>query len=1268
VRATFVYSNAGDKLVGIEDGIRTSTTFDIAGRPLVSVSPAGRTTFTHDAAGNRTRTEAPASTTFFGWDSRGRMATAEPPAGTTTMTYDTEGRRLRKDAPTGSSTRFLFDHDKVLQEDDGSGGGTKGYISTEGEYGDLLSAWGGVSGAQHYAFDASGSAEALLAPDGSVADKWSYRAFGLSSQTSGTDQNRFQWVGKLGYQADTEWGLYLLRDRSYDPDLGRFVSPDPDGLAAGDPNLFRYCVNDPLAKSDPSGRRILVWEEDCTTRTGWWEVTVHRHWDNNLPVVLFSEKAYTAYAVRAKTPTGRPSLLRGFEDVKGYNYAELNLFDVMPSEFWAKVRQRENLGGLSTEIEKSMQDDRVMGFKLDSGGLDLKWSDPVSSWFHYASRVSKVFQEAIRAASGFFGALTRALGRAVLRAILAGVAALLKAAGMPDPNKFIDTINRFADNLVKVASAVLFNPIGFLEKLAGAALDGVEKFVQPDTLLGHLKSAVFGWLASPTQGEDKKPASIPELPKDASAEAITGFGLGLMGITKDRLLGLAAGAFGEEALGAAMQAWELLDKAGSLGKLATKGFEGFSLASLGSADVLGLAAEGANTVMPAILAAAAKKALEKLITATTPAGAALLLFEALTWVVKNIVDFLVLADVADGKNREAVAEKVNTTLGSGLKLAFSFLASQLGLDGLRDTALGGIATMQSKVEEKLKKLIDGLAEKALGWLGIGAKGGGAGALAPPQEIVAGKEKHTWQPRWAAAGKAVPGAKAGKGLRIVAHSAGELELVAIAEALEKDKPSGKEAKEAQGKVAAPLKELKKQDPALRKGDEAAERIEKAEKAKQAAKKAVAAGGKAPTTKVAEPTDADLTAVKDALVARGVVSEEGKKLAEILLPLPYCVLRLYMGKAGGHGCFWAGHAWRDWMKRQRLVEDRSATGLLAEAEEWFVPGPRPDPAALRLLRVRLDHGGGEWTLADLIRSLEWLASKGAVEGGTFWLEMPEQGVVGWAKVEGIDPCPPLAEGKGALVTGWFAHSRARAHGLRLAGSEEVLAITGRHPVWSKDRGDWVPVAELRRGEGVELEEGRTGVVESADLLPGEEPVYNIEVEGQHCYRVGEQGLLVHNASAVGPADITLDAAQMMQLQSLAQERVSLGLPVAGSATDTSTLVKLLIGGHTIWGINRTTGGRTQAQLQRYNEDARCCHSRGTGATSATLDHAEADSIFQAYDRHITANTAIMYCDRPLCGYCRTSLANLLCLALNQTLLWIGPNATRTGYVTYTFTVPT
>ena len=39
----------------------------------------------------------------------------------------------------------------------------------------------------------------------------------------------------------------------------------------------------------------------------------------------------------------------------------------------------------------------------------------------------------------------------------------------------------------------------------------------------------------------------------------------------------------------------------------------------------------------------------------------------------------------------------------------------------------------------------------------------------------------------------------------------------------------------------------------------------------------------------------------------------------------------------------------------------------------------------------------------------------------------------------------------------------------------------------------------------------VVESRVRRPGCEPVYNIEVDGDHVYRVGESGVLVHNASA-------------------------------------------------------------------------------------------------------------------------------------------------------------
>ena len=39
----------------------------------------------------------------------------------------------------------------------------------------------------------------------------------------------------------------------YQPELGRFLQPDPKEFAAGDYNLYRYCHNDPVNRSDPFG-------------------------------------------------------------------------------------------------------------------------------------------------------------------------------------------------------------------------------------------------------------------------------------------------------------------------------------------------------------------------------------------------------------------------------------------------------------------------------------------------------------------------------------------------------------------------------------------------------------------------------------------------------------------------------------------------------------------------------------------------------------------------------------------------------------------------------------------------------------------------------------------------------------------------------------------------------------------------------------------------------------------------------------------------------
>jgi RHS repeat-associated protein len=62
--------------------------------------------------------------------------------------------------------------------------------------------------------------------------------------------NRFMFQGREYFP---ELGIYDYRHRMYDPLLGRFLQTDPTGFGAGDMNLFRYCGDDPVDRSDPTG-------------------------------------------------------------------------------------------------------------------------------------------------------------------------------------------------------------------------------------------------------------------------------------------------------------------------------------------------------------------------------------------------------------------------------------------------------------------------------------------------------------------------------------------------------------------------------------------------------------------------------------------------------------------------------------------------------------------------------------------------------------------------------------------------------------------------------------------------------------------------------------------------------------------------------------------------------------------------------------------------------------------------------------------------------
>ena len=79
-----------------------------------------------------------------------------------------------------------------------------------------------------------------------------------------------------------------------------------------------------------------------------------------------------------------------------------------------------------------------------------------------------------------------------------------------------------------------------------------------------------------------------------------------------------------------------------------------------------------------------------------------------------------------------------------------------------------------------------------------------------------------------------------------------------------------------------------------------------------------------------------------------------------------------------------------------------------------------------------------------------------------------------------------------------------------AKKVLFPTGTtiHPVWSVDRQEWVPLAELAEGEVLQGLDG-LAVVLSVTLSRGFRPVYNIRVDGERVYQAGELGFVVHNS---------------------------------------------------------------------------------------------------------------------------------------------------------------
>jgi RHS repeat-associated protein len=116
----------------------------------------------------------------------------------------------------------------------------------------------GAGSTYWYLTDHLGTVRDVAAYSGGVttiANHIAFDSFGRRASETNTALGDFD-LGFTGKWLDRATGLQWNLNRWYSPSIQRWMSEDPIGFAAGDPNLNRYVGNMPVMYTDPSG---LYW-------------------------------------------------------------------------------------------------------------------------------------------------------------------------------------------------------------------------------------------------------------------------------------------------------------------------------------------------------------------------------------------------------------------------------------------------------------------------------------------------------------------------------------------------------------------------------------------------------------------------------------------------------------------------------------------------------------------------------------------------------------------------------------------------------------------------------------------------------------------------------------------------------------------------------------------------------------------------------------------------------------------------------------------------
>lgn len=211
--------------------------------------------------GNFNLTAAPGFTATY--DAANHLISATNNQQSVEFLYDGLGRCVRRTINEKDATIFTYDGWKPIAEWD-EWGNFKAWNLYGPGADEILLRYQVKMGYIRFHTDPHGNVTFLLDNDGAIREKCTYDAFGKPTitQWSSGETPSTSWYGHeflfQGRQYIGVLGIYDYRNRFYHPRLGRFLQVDPLGLDGGDMNLYRYCGDDPVDLSDPTGTSWLT--------------------------------------------------------------------------------------------------------------------------------------------------------------------------------------------------------------------------------------------------------------------------------------------------------------------------------------------------------------------------------------------------------------------------------------------------------------------------------------------------------------------------------------------------------------------------------------------------------------------------------------------------------------------------------------------------------------------------------------------------------------------------------------------------------------------------------------------------------------------------------------------------------------------------------------------------------------------------------------------------------------------------------------------------